>query len=474
MDVSDELCFMGVRDLARKIHARSVSSREVMTEYLKRINRLNTTLNAIVAKLDDDVCLALADAADREIDRDDKANGLLLGLPIAFKDLEPAVGFPQTKGSPIFRNLMPEADSVLVERLRRAGAIPIGKTNVPEFGMGSQTYNNVYGTTRNPYDTTKTAGGSSGGAAVAVATGMLPFADGSDLGGSLRNPANFNNIVALRPSVGLVPTHPTPIPFPNFSVKGMLARTVDDLAFGLSVVVGYDERDPQSFESYPKFFSAVHSGPAPGVKVAWCLDLGGLPLDPRVRRVLESQRKTFEEIGCIVEDACPDLANVDEIFLTLRQWASWSTYKDLLASRRDQLKPEAIAEIEAGSRLRGEDVSRALVEQGQLLERMRVFQQKYPYLVCAVNQVPPFSASEHWPKSINGVAMESYIAWMKSTYWISTTCRPAISVPAGFTDDGLPVGIQIVGRYRRDYSVLQLAHAFEAATEVGRRRPPML
>ena len=474
MDVIDELCFMGVRDLARKIHARSVSSREVMTEYLKRINRLNPTLNAIVARLDDDVCLALADAADREIDRDDKANGLLLGLPIAFKDLEPAVGFPQTKGSPIFRNLMPEADSALVERLRKAGAIPIGKTNVPEFGMGSQTYNNVYGTTRNPYDTTKTPGGSSGGAAVAVATGMLPFADGSDLGGSLRNPANFNNIVALRPSLGLVSTYPAPLPFVNLSVKGILARTVDDLSFGLSIVAGFDERDPQSFESYPKFFSAVHSGPARGVKVAWCLDLGGLPLDPRVRRVLESQRKTFEEIGCIVEDACPDFGNVDEIFLTLRQWASWSSYKDLLASRRDELKHEALAEIEAGSRLRGEDVSRALVEQGQLLERMRAFQQKYPFLICAVNQVPPFNATEHWPKSINGVAMDHYIAWMKSTYWISATCRQAISVPAGFTDDGLPVGVQIVGRYHRDYSVLQLAHAFEAATQVGRRRPPML
>jgi amidase len=472
--MSEDLCFMSVRDLARKIHARSVSAREVMTEYLKRINRLNPTLNAIVARLDDDVCLALADAADLEIDRDDKANGLLLGLPIAFKDLEPAVGFPQTKGSPIFRNLMPEADSVLVERLRKAGAIPIGKTNVPEFGMGSQTYNNVYGITRNPYDTTKTAGGSSGGAAVAVATGMLPFADGSDLGGSLRNPANFNNIVALRPSLGLVPTHPSPMPFVNLSVKGMLARTVDDLSFGLSVVAGYDERDPQSFESYPKFFSAVHSGLTRGLKVAWCLDLGGLPLDPRVRRVLEQQRKTFEEIGCIVEEACPDFGNVDEIFVTLRQWASWSTYKDLLASRRDELKPEAIAEIEAGSRLRGEDVSRALVEQGRLLERFRAFQQTYPFLVCAVNQVPPFNASEHWPRSINGVAMESYIAWMKSTYWISAACRPAISVPAGFTDEGLPVGIQIVGRYHRDYGVLQIAHSFEEATHVGRRRPPML
>jgi amidase len=467
----DDLCFMGVRDLARKIHARSVSAREVMVEFLKRINRLNPTLNAIVARLDDDQCLALAEAADLEIERDDKPNGLLLGLPIAFKDLEPAIGFPQTKGSPIFRNLMPEADSVLVERLKRAGALPIGKTNVPEFGMGSQTYNTVYGTTLNPYDITRTAGGSSGGAAVAVATGMLPFADGSDLGGSLRNPANFNNLVALRPSLGLVPNVPSPNPFVNMSVKGMLARTVDDLAFGLSIIAGFDERDPQSFEA-PRLFSSVQSELPSGIRVAWSLDLGGLPLDPRVRKVLEKQRLTFETLGCIVEDACPDFSGVDEIFLTLRQWASWNTYQDLLAKRRAELKPEAVSEIEAGSRLSGEDVARALMAQAQLLERMRIFQEKYRFLICAVNQVPPFAADEHWPKSINGVAMENYIAWMKSTYWISATCRPAISVPAGFTDEGLPVGIQIVGRYRRDYSVLQLARAFEDATRFGQIRPP--
>lgn len=445
-----------------------------MTEFLKQIARLNPRLNAIVAKLDDDQCLALADRADREIDSDDRANGPLSGLPIAFKDLEPAVGFPQTKGSPIFKDFMPDADSVLVERLRRAGAIPIGKTNVSEFAMGSQTYNSVYGTTVNPYDPTKTAGGSSGGAAVAVATGMLPFADGADLGGSLRNPANFNNVVALRPSLGLVPVAPTPIPFVNLSAKGMLARTVDDLAFGLGIVAGFDARDPQSFDSQPRLTGNVLGGSFGGDRIAWSLDLGGqLPLDRRVRKVLEAQRKTFEALGCIVEDACPDFGNVNEIFLTLRMWASWNTYKDLLARHRAQIKPEAIWEIEAGARLTGENVARALIAQGELLERVRAFQAKYRFMICAVNQVPPFDATEHWPKSIDGVTMENYIAWMKSTYWISTTCCPAISVPAGFTDDGLPVGIQIVGPNRDDYSVLRLAHAFERATEFGKRRPPL-
>lgn len=474
MDVTtrgDALCFASARDLAQQIRSRRLSARELMTASLAQIARLNPALNAIVAKLDDTACLALADQADREIASGGPI-GPLHGLPTAFKDLEPAVGFPQSKGSPIHRHLMPEADSVLVERMRRAGAVPIGKTNVPEFGMGSQTYNRVYGTTVNPYDRTKTAGGSSGGAAVALAAGMLPIADGGDLGGSLRNPANFNNIVALRPSVGLVPVAPTPMPFVGVSTKGAMARSVSDVAFGLSVLAGADIRDPQSFASDPAAFAGPLERDWRGVKIAWSLDLGGLPVDRRVRKVLEAQRRTFEDLGCIVEDACPEFGNVNEIFLTLRTWQSWSIYKDLLAEHRAQIKPEALWDIESGAKLTGEQVGRALIEQGQLLDRMRTFQEKYEFLICAVNQVLPFEASEPWPKSIDGVTMENYVDWMKTAYWISTTCRPALSVPAGFSDEGLPVGVQIVGRYRDDLNVLKLGHAFEQATGVGKRRPP--
>lgn len=472
MDVTgDALCFASARDLVQQLRARRVSSREVMTACLAQINRLNPGLNAIVAKLEDEACLALADKADQALGHGGSI-GPLHGLPIAIKDVEPAVGFPQTKGSPIHKGLMPESDSVLVERIRRAGAIVIGKTNVPEFAMGSQTYNTVYGTTLNPYDRSKTCGGSSGGAAVAVTTGMLPIADGGDLGGSLRNPANFNNIVALRPSVGLVPVAPSPIPFVGMSTKGMLARSVADLAFGLSAVAGADARDAQSFASDPQTFAGSLNRDLRGVRVAWSLDLGGLPLDRRVRAVLQAQRRTFEDLGCIVEDACPDFANVDEIFLTLRTWASWNTYHDLLAQHRARFKPEAIWDVESGAGLSGEDVGRALMQQGQLMERLRAFQEQYEFLVCAVNQVPPFPAGQAWPTSIDGVAMDNYIAWMKTAYWISATCRPAISVPAGFTDDGLPVGIQIVGRYRDDLNVLKMAQAFEQATGFGLRRPP--
>lgn len=469
MDVS--LCFASARELAAQIRARKVSARELMAASLAQIRKLNPQLNAIVAQLDDDACMALADQADRVVAAG-RPTGPLHGLPTAFKDLEAAVGFPQTKGSTVFKDFRPDADSVIVERVRRAGAIPIGKTNVPEFGMGSQTYNRVYGTTVNPYDPTKTAGGSSGGAAVAVATGMLPIADGGDLGGSLRNPANFNNIVALRPSVGLVPIAPAPLPFVGVSTKGMLARSVSDVAFGLSVVAGADPRDPQSYASNAAAFAAPLDRDWRGTRIAWSLDLGGLPVDRRVLTVLAQQRRAFEDLGCIVEDACPDLRMADEIFLTLRRWASWHTHKDLLKAHRSQLKPEAISEIEQGGRLTGDDIGRALVEQGRLLDRLRRFHQQYDFLVCAVNQVPPFDAAEPWPTSIEGVVMDDYVSWMKSAYWISATCCPSISVPAGFTDARLPVGVQIVGRYRDDLELLQFAHAFERATEFGKRRPP--
>jgi amidase len=468
-ETAASLCFTTARQLARLIRTRQVSVREVMAAHLLQINRLNPTLNAIVARLDDDRCLALADDADRRL-AGGADPGPLYGLPIAFKDLEAAVGFPWTRGSPIYAGEMPAEDSLMVARLRRAGAIPIGKTNVPEFGMGSHTYNKVYGTTLNPYEHTRSAGGSSGGAAAAVATGMLPCADGSDLGGSLRNPGSFNNVVGFRPSFGLVPSVPV-LPFVGFAVKGPIARTVEDAAFLLSTIAGTDPRDPSNYPSDPSRFAEPLDRDFKGVRLAWCPDLGGLPLDPRVRGVLAKQRRTFEDLGCSVEDRCPDLTTADKIFLDIRQWMSSYTHGPLLRTHRDHLKPEAVWEIEAGLALSAQDVAAALARHGALLERMRLFQNEYEFIVCTVNQVPPFDANETWPKEIDGVRMEHYVAWMKSTYWISTTLCPALSVPAGFTDDGLPVGIQIVGRRRDDLGVLQLGHAFEQATGFGRQRP---
>ncbi len=464
------LCFTSGRELATMIRTKKISARELMTAELEQIARVNPKINAIVAKLDDAKCLALADDADRRLARGEKV-GPLHGIPWAFKDLEAAVGFPATQGSPIFKDFMPTEDTTLVARLRAAGVIPIGKTNVPELGMGSHSYNKVYGTTLNPWDLTKTAGGSTGGGGAAIASGMLPFADGSDLGGSLRNPANFNNITAIRPTVGLVPIAPAQMPFLGFNVKGPLARSVDDVAFALSVMAGPDTHDPACYPSDPSVFAKPLGRDVRGVRVAWCPDLGGLPLDKRVRAVLESQRKTFVDLGCVVEEACPDLSEAAEIFLTLRKWKSWVSYAPLLAAHRDLLKPEAIWEIEAGAKITSAEVAHAMVRHAALLDRVRKFQETYEFTLCAVNQVPAFEARIDWPHEIDGTAMENYVAWMKSTYMITATFRPSMSVPAGFTPDGLPVGIQIVGRYREDFSVLQFAHAFEQATNIGKRRP---
>lgn len=460
-------------DLAALIRSRKASAREVMAAHLARIASVTPKVNAIVSKLDDDACLALADDADARTAELGDNLPPLHGLPIAFKDLHPAVGFPCTRGSPVFRDFMPTEDLIIVERLRAAGVIPIGKTNVPEFGMGSHTFNPVFGTTLNPYDLTKSAGGSSGGAAVALTTGMLPIADGSDLGGSLRNPANFNNIVGFRPSVGLVPTMPDFLPLFGFSVYGPMARTVGDVALLMSVMSGDDPRDPGCYPSDPTVFRRDLNRDFTGVRVAWCPDLGGLPLDPGVRDVLGAQRATFEALGCIVEDACPDLRDADSVFLTMRAVRTAAILGPVLDAHRDRMKPEAIAEVEAGRALSAGDVSKAMIRHGQLLERMRKFEETYEFTLCAVNQVPPFDARINWPTEINGVTMEHYVQWMQSAYWISATFRPAISVPAGFTPAGLPVGIQIVGRHRDDFALLQMAHAFEQATGLGRRRPPM-
>jgi amidase len=456
--MSGDVWFASGHELAALIHTRKISAREVMKAHLERIDRLNPTLNAIVAMLDDEECLALAEEADRRLARGDEV-GPLHGLPWAFKDLEDAVGFPNTAGSPIFKDRRPTVDSQLVAILRRAGAIPIGKTNVPEFGMGSHTYNNVYGTTLNPWDTTKSAGGSSGGAGAALASGMLPLADGSDLGGSLRNPANFNNIVALRPTSGLAPALVDETSY-GLGVRGPMARSVDDVAFLLGVMTG-KEWPLESDGSVPE-----------GTRVAWSPDLNGLPLDARVRDVLTAVRSTFDAMGCSLDDACPDLTDADDVFLTLRRKRSFANLGSLLWTDRRRMKPEAVEEIERGAALTPADIAKAEAKHRKLLARVGRFFDTHRFLVCAVNQVPPFDAMLDWPRDIDGVKMEHYAAWMKSAYWVSATLGPAISVPAGFTAESLPVGVQIVGRPGDDLGVLQIAHAFERSTGFSKRRPP--
>jgi amidase len=460
------IAFASARELARLVAARELSAREVMQAYLERIHLANPRLNAIVAMLDDDACLAAADRADRLL-AGGADPGPLHGLPIAIKDLEPAAGFRWTRGSLAYQDEVAAEDSAIVSRIKRAGAVVIGKTNVPEFGMGSHTYNRVYGTTRNPWDLSKTAGGSSGGAAAAIAAGLLPLADGSDFGGSLRNPANFTNIVGMRPSFGLVPDDPNPLPGIGFGVKGPMGRSVDDVALLLSVI-----GDRPSLKACT---NDTNNGaePSGSLRVAWSPDLGSLPIDPRVRAIVDARRAVFESLGCVVDDAHPDFGGVDDFFMTIRQARSWRTLGPLLDGHRDEIKPEAVWEIESGARITDAQLEAARAQHREFLAQMQRFHERYDVLVCVVNQVPPFDASADWPHDVAGVAMPNYIAWMKSAYWISATYGPAISVPAGFTSDGLPVGVQIAGPRGGDAAVLRLARAFEEATGVGRRRPPL-
>ena len=468
-----DICFMTATEMVHRIRARKLSCREVMQAHLTRIDRINPIVNAIVTQIPPEQMLAAADTADKSLACGENT-GPLHGLPIAHKDLVPTKDMRTTFGSRIYKDFVPDHDGLIVERLKKAGAITIGKTNTPEFGAGSQTFNQVFGETLNPYDTTKTCGGSSGGAAVALACGMLPLADGSDMGGSLRNPGNFCNIVGFRTSPGRVPVWPRLTGWFPISVQGPMARTVQDVALMLSVIAGPDPRSPIAIAEPGSLFTRPLDRNFKDVKIAWSQDLGELPVDPRVTKVLESRRRVFEDLGCIVEEAQPDFSDADEIFKVWRAWNFELQYAELLKDHRELIKDTVIWNVEEGQKLTGPQIGKAEIKRTELYHRVREFMKNHDYLICPVNQVPPFDINQRWVQEINGIKMETYIDWMKSCYYITVTGLPAISVPCGFTPEGLPVGMQIVGRHNDDFGVLQIAHAFEQATEVWQRRPPVL
>jgi amidase len=469
---NSEICFMTATEMVRRIRAKELSCRTVMEAHLKQIEKVNPIVNAIVTRIPNEQALALADAADEALAQG-KDVGPLHGLPIAHKDLVPTKGMRTTFGSPIYKDFVPDHDGLIVERLKKAGVITIGKTNTPEFGAGSQTFNQVFGETLNPYDTTKTCGGSSGGAAVALACGMLPLADGSDMGGSLRNPGNFCNITGFRTSPGRVPVWPRFLAWFPISVEGPMARTVEDVALMLSAIAGPDPRSPIAIAEPGSRFAGPLERDFKNARIAWSKDLGELPVDPRVTQALESQRHVFEELGCIVDEAQPDFRDADEIFKVWRAWDFELQFGELMETQRELIKDTVIWNVEQGQKLTGPQIGRAEMKRTELYHRVRQFLETYEYLICPVNQVPPFDINRRWIEEINGVNMGSYIDWMKSCYYITVTGLPAISVPCGFTPEGLPVGIQIVGRHNEDFGVLQLAHAFEKATGFWRKRPPV-
>jgi len=463
-----DLCFTPARKLAALVRGRKLSVTEVMKAFIAQIERVNPKVNAIVTFVPE---LALKKA--RELDRKKKPVGPLAGLPIAYKDNVPTKGIRTTSGSPIYKDNVPKEDHLIVERLTAAGAITLGKTNLPEFAAGSHTFNLVFGATLNPYDTTKSAGGSSGGAAAAVACGMLPFADGGDLAASLRNPGNYCNVVGFRPSPGRVPSWPAPNAWNMMGVLGPIARTVDDTAFLLSAMAGPDRRAPLSISEPGSVFARSLRRKFKGVRVAWSRDLGGLPMDPRVTAVLEKQKQIFKDLGCIVEEACPDFTGATEAFEAMRALAFLQNYGELVKTRRREVKDSIAWNVEQGLNLTPGKIARAEGLRSTLYHRMRAFLERYEFLLCPVNQLPPFLAEIEYPTQIAGELMGNYLDWMKSCYYITITGHPAISVPAGFTGDPvpLPVGLQIVGRYRDDFGVLQLAHAFEQRTQTWRQRP---
>jgi amidase len=465
-----ELCEMSAVELATRLARRQVSAREVMNAHLTQIERINPKVNAIVTVVAEQATAAAA-GADEAIMRSGPT-GVLHGLPIAHKDLVDTAGIRTTYGSPFYRDHVPTRDAVIVTKIRAAGAITVGKTNTPEFGAGSQTFNPVFGATRNPYDLAKTCGGSSGGAAVAVAARMLPIADGSDTGGSLRNPPAFCNVVGLRPSPGRVVSESGS--WSPLSVSGPIARTVADVALFLSAIASAERRNPLSIDEDPAKFRAPLGRDFKGVRVAWWRGLGGIPFEPEIRRIVDGNRKVFEDLGCIVEEAEPDFTGIDDAFAVLRYVANHARYAPLVRERPEWVKDTIKFEVAEAERITGADVSRALARQAQMFNQSREFFERYAYFILPVTQVAPFDVQTPYPTQIAGSPMTTYIDWMRSCWYVTMMSNPAISVPAGFSAAGLPVGLQIVGRHRDEWSVLQLAHAFEQATHHGRRRASIL
>jgi amidase len=462
--------------LAQAIWGKQVSCVEVMTAYLDRIERLNPKANAIVALQDRGDLLKQAAGKDAELARGGPL-GVLHGFPHAVKDLQPVKGIRFTQGSPAFRDTVATTDSLPVERVRAAGAIFIGKTNTPEFGLGSNTFNPVYGITRNAYDPSKTSGGSSGGAAVALALHMAPVADGSDYGGSLRNPAGWNNVYGFRTSFGRVPLASREVWLPSMGVNGPMARSVGDLALLLSVQAGFDPRAPLSMDGDGDRFRASLAGDLEGKRIAWLGDFGGaVPNEPDVLDVCRKALKTFEAIGCVVEDALPDypVESVWQAFIRLRNWQQGGNLLALYNDPKNRalLKPEAVFEVEGGLKLSAFDVTAASVVRSEWTRAVAKLFERYDYLVLPTAQVFPFAADLDWPKTVAGRTMRTYHEWMQAVCLITMAGCPALAAPAGFNAAGLPMGIQIVGPQHQELACLKLAAAYETAAPIELKRRP--
>ncbi|WP_287496625.1 amidase [Pandoraea sp. CB10b_02] len=476
----DDIVALDALALSEAIRTRRVSCREVMQAYLAHIARYNPAVNAIVSLRDTDVLLAEADERDRQL-ASGQYLGWMHGMPHAVKDLASCAGLPTRKGSPLTCAAADTHDSISVGRIRAAGAVFVGKTNVFEFGLGSHSYNPVFGITRNAYDTTRCAGGSSGGAGSALALRLLPVADGSDMMGSLRNPAAFGNVYGLRPSQGRVPYGPAPEIFvQQLSTEGPMGRTVADVAQLLATQAGYDARSPLSISQGGSDFANALPREVKGLRLGWLGDYGGhLPMEDGVMALCEAALHDFTAMGCEVEPCRPDFApdRLWRTWLTLRHWLVNGSLGDMYAdpARRDRLKPEAQWEVAGGEALSASDVFRASIDRSEWYRALARLFERYDFLLMPAAQVFPFDAQTHWPASVAGRPMDTYHRWMEVVIGPTLAGLPAISVPVGFDARGLPMGLQIIGPAQADFAVLQLAHAHEQQTQwVRRRLPPML
>ena len=473
-----DIVLMDARALAQSIRAGKVSCAEVMTAYLDHIDRVNPLVNAVVSLQDRDSLLRQAVERDGELARGEY-RGWMHGLPHAVKDLSLTRGIRTTSGSPVFADFIPDTDAIFVERLRRAGAILIGKTNVPEFGLGSQTYNPVFGTTLNAYDPARTAGGSSGGAAAALAMRMLPVADGSDHAGSLRNPTAFNNVLGFRTTFGRVPAGEGDVIQPDLGVVGPMARTVGDLALLLSVMAGYDPRAPLSTREDPAVFAGDLDRDMAGTRVAWLGDLGGhLPFEAGVLDLCRDALHALEAVGCIVNEVRPDhpMEEVWQSWLTLRAFQVACSLRDILArpAIAAQLKPEVQWEAARAAELGAADLVRAFAGRTAWFGAVRALFARYQYIVLPSAQVFPFDAARHWPAEIAGRSMDTYHRWMEVTIPATMAGCPALNVPVGFSPEGLPMGMHLMAPPHEELACLQLARAYERATGWVERCPPGL
>jgi amidase len=473
-----DIVMMEARALAAAIASRKLSCVEVMNATLDHIAAVNSKVNAIVALQPRDSLLALARERDAQVARGE-IMGPLHGLPHAVKDLQPVKGIVSTSGSPILKDFVPTLDSLPVERMRGAGAIFIGKTNTPEFGLGSHTYNSVYGATHNAYDQGKSAGGSSGGAAVSLALRMLPVADGSDYGGSLRNPAGWNNVFGFRTSSGVVPVAGEEVWLPSMGVTGPMARNVADLAMLLSVQAGYDARAPLSVEGAGSRFLAPLDADFKGKRIGWLNDLGGwAPYEPGVLDVCRAALKSFESLGCTVDVAMPDAPPEPawQAFIKLRQWQQGGSLRAYYAdpAKRALLKPEAVWEVEGGLKLSAFDISNASAVHTAWSNAVARLFRRYDYLLMPTAQVFAFDIAEHWPHQIAGQTMQTYHEWMKAVCMVTLAGCPSLALPAGFSQAGQAMGLQIIAPVHREMDCLKLAHAYQQANDWTAQHLPSL